>query len=76
MSKITMLADGQINRTDTITVVLVRPEGMPPSAIIHWPEQSTVSAPLRFAEVATAAIKILAKASTEMTRILGKSRRP
>ena len=75
MSKITVLASGQINTTDSITVVLVRPEGMPPSVIIHWPEQSTVSAPLRFAEVASAVCKIVAGASTELARYLGKRRR-
>ena len=66
MSKITVLASGQINPSDTITVVLVRPEGMPPSVIIHWPEQPTVSVPLKFAEVASAVCRIVAKASTEL----------
>ena len=76
MSKITVLASGQINTTDSITVVLVRPEGMPPSVIIHWPEQPSVSAPLKFAEVASAVCKIMARASTELARIIGKQRRP
>jgi hypothetical protein len=75
MSKITELASGQIHRTDSISVILVRPEGMPPSVIIHWPEQPTVSVPLKFAEVASAAVKILARSSTELSRILGKRRR-
>ena len=75
MSKITTLASGQINTTDQITVILVRPEGIPPSVIIHWPEQSTVSAPRKFAEVAAAAMKILALASTELTRIRAQRKR-
>jgi hypothetical protein len=76
MSKITTLASGQINRTDSITVILIRPDGMPPSVIIHWPQQATVSVPIRFAEVASAAVKILARSSTELSRIIGKQRRP
>lgn len=76
MSKVTTLASGQINRSDAITVVYVRPEGMPPSVIIHWPEQPSVSAPLKFAEMASAVCKIVAGASTELGRILGTKRRP
>jgi hypothetical protein len=75
MNKITTLASGQINASDSITIVLVRPEGMPPSVIIHWPEQPSVSAPLKFAEMASTVCKIVAKASTELARILGKRRR-
>ena len=76
MSKVTELASGQINASDTITVVYVRPEGMPASVIIHWPEQPSVSQPLRFAEVAAAVCKIVAGASTELARLLGTKRRP
>ena len=63
------LASGQINATDKITVILVRPEGIPPSVIIQWPEQSTVSAPLKFTEIALSSHKVLALASTELARI-------
>lgn len=76
MSTITTLAEGQINATDTLTVVLVRPKDMPPAVMIHWPDHPTVSPPLRFAEVAAAVCKIVARASTEMARTLGKQRRP
>ena len=69
MSKLTTLASGQINATDAITVVLVEPEGMPSSVIIHWPAQSTVSIPHQFPEVAAAAMRVLAKASTALASI-------
>ena len=75
-NRITTLASGQLNRTDSITVVLVRPEGIPPTVVVHWPEQPTVCVPLKFAEVASAVCKIVAKASTELARRLGKERRP
>jgi hypothetical protein len=49
--------------------MLVEPEGMPPSVIIHWPAHPTVSDPRRFAEVAAAAMKVLAAAVTRYHRI-------
>ena len=76
MNKITTLASGQINSSDSINVVLVRPDGMPPSVIIHWPEQPSVSAPLKFAEMASTVCKIVTRASTELARILGDRRGP
>jgi hypothetical protein len=69
MSKITTLASGQINATDAITIVLVEPEGMPSSVIIHWPAQSTVSIPHQFAQVAAAAMRVLAAAATRYNQI-------
>jgi hypothetical protein len=46
--------------------VLVEPEGMPPSGIIHSPGQPTVCSPLRFPQLAAAAMRVLAKASTAL----------
>jgi hypothetical protein len=37
MSTITTLASGPINASDTLTVVLVEPDDMPPTVLIHWP---------------------------------------
>jgi hypothetical protein len=55
--------------TDAITIVLVEPEGMPPSVIIHSPGQPTVCSPLRFPQLAAAAMRVLAKASTALASI-------
>jgi hypothetical protein len=69
MSKITELASGQITKSDAITIMLAEPEGMPSSVIIHWPDQPTVSDPRQFPEVAAAAMKVLAKATTVLASI-------
>jgi hypothetical protein len=69
MSKLTELASAQINATDAITIVLVEPEGMPPSVIIHWPPQPTVRIPGRFPELAAIAMRVIAKASTALASI-------
>jgi hypothetical protein len=69
MSTITTLASGQITTTDAITIVLVEPEDMPSSIIIHWPSASTVCHPRRFREVAAAAMKVLAAAVTRYNQI-------
>ena len=69
MSTITTLASGQITTADAITIVLVEPEDMPSSIIIHWPSQSTVCHPRRFTEVAAAAMKVLAADVTQYHQI-------
>jgi hypothetical protein len=69
MSKITERASGQITKSDAITIVLVEPESMPSSVIIHWPTQSTVVQPWRYRDVAAAAMKVLAKATTVLAGI-------
>ena len=58
MSKSTTLASGPINASDTITVVLVEPDDMPPSIFVHWPGlgSPSVAVPPRFPAVALAVI--------------------
>ena len=70
MSKITELASGQITKSDRIIVVLVEPEGMPSSVIIHWPDApSVVNRNSRaLAAVAAAIVRVLAAAQTKLTR--------
>src|SRR5215211_4493291 len=79
MSQTTQLASGHIHLSDEITVELVSPNGWPsadPDAVteepakirIIWPPHSTITTAGKFAEVAAAAVKVLANASTELSR--------
>jgi hypothetical protein len=69
-SPISILADGQITTSgDTVRVDLIQPGGLPPSVRVSWPAKPTIVQPRRFAEVAGAAVRILAGANTELSRI-------
>ncbi len=76
MHKLTELASGQITPSphNTIIVELVEPEGMPTTIVIHWPLQPTVCDPRRYTEVAAAAMKLLAEASTKLASIKARRR--
>jgi hypothetical protein len=68
-SSTTPLASGTINASgDTIEVVLVQPADVPAVIRIIWPLWPTVADPRRYAEVAAAAMRLLANASTELAR--------
>jgi hypothetical protein len=55
------LADGQISPSgDNIRVDLIQPGGLPPTVRVTWPAKPTIVQPRRFAEVAGAAVRILA----------------
>jgi hypothetical protein len=83
MSKSITLASGAINLSDEISVELIAPPGWPyepldPAAateeparvVISWPNHGdSVTTPAKFAEVASAAMKILAAATVELSRI-------
>lgn len=75
-SPITTLAEGQITRSphNTITIELVEPEGTPAMVRIQWPLQPTICEPRRYTEVAAAAMKVLATASTELAAIRARRR--
>jgi hypothetical protein len=69
-SPITTLADGQISPSgDNIRVDLIQPAGLPPTVRVTWPAKPTIVQPRRFAEVAGAAVRILAGACTKLSRI-------
>ena len=69
MSKITVLADGQITPSDTIVVVLVEPADLPNSIVVHWPAAPTVCDPGAFPDAASAVVKLFAGASTKLASI-------
>jgi hypothetical protein len=74
MSKITVLAEGQITPSDAIVVVLVEPADMPNSIVIHWPNKATVSDPQRFPEVAAAIVRLFSEAATKLANIKARRR--
>jgi hypothetical protein len=75
MSKITTLASSQITAVDTITVQLLEPTGEPAIVRVTWPLQATITSAVKYAEVGSVAMRILANASTELSRIKAGTRR-
>jgi hypothetical protein len=74
MPKVTTLASGQINRSDQITIELVEADGRPPRVAIIWPPRSTVTTVAQLSEVLAAAVRILANASTELSRHIAQQK--
>jgi hypothetical protein len=75
MSDVTPLASGQINQSgDMIEVVLVQPADNPSVIMIRWPDGPTITTPSRYNEVASAAMRLLAEASTTLVRIKASKR--
>ena len=63
-----VLAEGSISPSDRLVVELVTPPDAPQMILVRWPTQPTVVQPRRFGDVASAAMRILASASTELSR--------
>jgi hypothetical protein len=53
---------------DRIVVELISPADMPPTVRITWPTMTVVQ-PARYAEVASAIMRVVARANVELTRI-------
>jgi hypothetical protein len=71
----TVLAHGHIHLSDTIKVELVQPDGEPARIVVDWPNHVTVCSPAKYAEAAANAMRILANAVTELSRIKPGKRR-
>ena len=71
MTNVTTLGEAQITQSihETVTVELVQPDGEPARIRIVWPPHTTTTTPAKYAEAAAAAMKVLANASTELSRI-------
>lgn len=78
MNNLTILASGPIlaatppTDRDTLAVLLVQPEGLPASVLIHWPGIGTPTdlAPRRFGPAALAAIAVLDQAMKRLEEIM------
>jgi hypothetical protein len=69
MNQRTDLSAGTINGHDRLVVELIEPPDTPPIVAINWPAKRTVCTPAKCAEVAAAAMRLLANASTALARI-------
>jgi hypothetical protein len=66
VAKSTILSSGPINGGDTLTVELIQPDRMPVAVRIVWPSAATITTPAHYLEVASAAMRLLAEASTTL----------
>src|SRR5215212_3732897 len=63
-----ILSSGGINGADTLTE-LIQPDSAPAVVRIVWPISATITTPARYLEVASAAMRLFAEASTTLARI-------
>jgi hypothetical protein len=68
MSQLIELASGQITSTETLIVVLAKPDGMPASVIIHWPSKPITLDPRAFPHTAEVAAGVFAAAVVQLAR--------
>ena len=69
MSKITMLAVGQITAADEMSIELVEPCGSPAVILLHWPLAPSVTEPGRLAATGDSIMRILAAAVARLVEI-------
>src|SRR5215211_990998 len=70
----TILSTGPINGADTLTIQLIQPDSMPAVVRIVWPTAATITTPAHYLAVASAAMRLLAEASTTLARIRASRR--
>ncbi len=69
MSKITMLAVGQITAADEMSVELVEPGGSPAVILLHWPLAPSVTAPSKLGSTCDSIMRVLAAAVVRLAEI-------
>jgi hypothetical protein len=74
VTKSTSLSSGPINGADTLTIELIQPDSMPAVVRIVWPTAETITTPAHYLAVASAAMRLLAEASTTLARIRASRR--
>jgi hypothetical protein len=82
MTDITQLAFGQLTAADQLIVQLLRPADLPavertlnPAGVrILWPVRPTIVPAREFPEIAALAVKVLAGASVELSRLAAMRR--
>jgi len=70
----TILSSGTIDGADTLTIEVIQPDSMPAVVRIVWPTAATITTPAHYREVASAAMRLLAEASTTLARIRASRR--
>jgi hypothetical protein len=73
-NKVTQLASAQLDGVDELVVQLIRPTDTPALVRIVWPSQPTIVDPKQYAEAAAIAMKVLAGASVELSRLQATKR--
>ena len=74
MTQSTILSAGSINGADILTIELIQPDSTPAMVRIVWPTAATITTPAHYLEVASAAMRLLAEASTTLARIRASRR--
>jgi hypothetical protein len=74
LSDITDLSRGNITAADELSVQLIQPDSMPALVRIVWPTAPTITTPARYNEVASAAMRLLAEASTTLAHLQARRR--
>jgi len=69
MSKVTMLAVGQITAADEMSIELVEPTGSPAVILLHWPLAPSVAEPGRLGTTCDSIMKVLAAAVAKLAEI-------
>ena len=69
MTQSTILSAGSINGADILTIELIQPDSTPAMVRIVWPTAATITTPAHYLEVASAAMRLLAEAATNLARI-------
>jgi hypothetical protein len=69
MSKITMLAAGQITAADEMSIELVEPGGSPAVILLRWPLAPSVTEPGRLGATRDSIMRILAAAVAKLAEI-------
>jgi hypothetical protein len=69
VSKTTILASGQITRTDTLLVELREPDEFPATVLITWPQAPSVVDPHTFGATANAVARLMATAITKLANM-------
>jgi hypothetical protein len=74
MSDVTELARGQITASDELSIQLHQPTGSPHMIIIVWPAKATPVRPEAYPDCAAKIMRVVARASIELTRLLASKR--
>jgi hypothetical protein len=69
MHQTTQLSSGLINGHDRLTVELVEPRDLPAVVLLRWPTKPSVCTPDTYANVAAAAMQVLAAAVIELAAL-------
>ena len=70
----TILATGQVNKSDELDVELHLPADLPAFILVMWPSAPSVANPDNFSELVAAVFRVLADARVTVSRMRGDRR--